>query len=182
MKSSGANVRNARLVVAYDGSSFHGFAPNRDVPTVAGALTEALEKITQVPVHLVVAGRTDAGVHARAQVVSVELPTRTKIDSLAKKLNALCGPRIAVRDAAWVPASFHARFSAIWRHYRYTILNSATLTRSWRRPRGTCTHPSTCARCNSRRTRSWASVTFLRFAASPKPTKKTNTTARDQRR
>jgi len=49
MKSSGANVRNARLVVAYDGSSFHGFAPNRDVPTVAGALTEALEKITQVP-------------------------------------------------------------------------------------------------------------------------------------
>ncbi len=126
MKSAGANVRNARLVVAYDGSSFHGFAPNRDVPTVAGALTEALEKITQVPVHLVVAGRTDAGVHARAQVVSVELPTRTKIDSLAKKLNALCGPHIAVRDAAWVPASFHARFSAIWRHYRYTILNSAT--------------------------------------------------------
>lgn len=116
--------RRARLVVAYDGSSFHGFALNRDVPTIAGALTEALEKITQVEIRLVAAGRTDAGVHARGQVVSVDLPSRIKIESLSKKLNALCGPHIAVRDAAWVADSFHARFSAIWRHYRYTILNS----------------------------------------------------------
>jgi len=116
--------RRARLVVAYDGSSFHGFAPNPDVPTVASALTEALEKITQSEVQLVAAGRTDAGVHARGQVVSVDLPSRTKIDSLARKLNALCGPQIAVRDVQWAPASFHARFSAIWRHYRYTVLNS----------------------------------------------------------
>ncbi|MFM7047229.1 MAG: tRNA pseudouridine(38-40) synthase TruA [Actinomycetota bacterium] len=119
------NHRRAKLVVAYDGSTFHGFALNRDVPTVAGSLTEALEKITQTEVRLVAAGRTDAGVHARGQVVSVDLPSRIKVDSLAKKLNALCGPHIAVRDVAWVPESFHARFSAIWRHYRYTILNSA---------------------------------------------------------
>ncbi|MFM8712654.1 MAG: tRNA pseudouridine synthase A [Actinomycetota bacterium] len=116
--------RRARLVVAYDGSRFHGFAPNPDVPTVASALTEALEKITQSEVQLVAAGRTDAGVHARGQVVSVDLPSRTKIESLARKLNALCGPQIAVRDVQWAPASFHARFSAIWRHYRYTVLNS----------------------------------------------------------
>jgi tRNA pseudouridine38-40 synthase len=116
--------RRARLIVAYDGSSFHGFAPNPDVPTVASALTEALEKITQSEVQLVAAGRTDAGVHARGQVVSVDLPSRTKIESLARKLNALCGPQIAVRDVQWAPASFHARFSAIWRHYRYTVLNS----------------------------------------------------------
>jgi tRNA pseudouridine38-40 synthase len=75
-------------------------------------------------VQLVAAGRTDAGVHARGQVVSVVLPSRTKIDGLAKKINSLCGPQIAVRDAQWVDASFHARFSAIWRHYRYTILNT----------------------------------------------------------
>lgn len=117
-------VRNARLVVAYDGSTFHGFALNREVPTVAGALTEALEKITQSQVRLIPAGRTDAGVHARGQVLSVELPSRLKIESLAKKLNALCGPQIAVREASWAPESFHARFSAIWRHYRYTVLNS----------------------------------------------------------
>jgi tRNA pseudouridine38-40 synthase len=118
--------RRARLLVAYDGSSFHGFAPNPDVPTVAGVLTEALEKITQSEVHLVAAGRTDAGVHARGQVVSVDLPSRIKIESLGKKLNALCGPHVAVRDARWVSPEFHARFSAIWRHYRYTILNSLT--------------------------------------------------------
>jgi tRNA pseudouridine38-40 synthase len=121
-----ATRRRARFVVAYDGSRFHGFAPNPDVPTVAGALTEALEKITQSEVQLVAAGRTDAGVHARGQVVSVDLPSRLKIDSLAKKLNALCGPEIAVRDAQWVERTFHARFSAIWRHYRYTVLNSVT--------------------------------------------------------
>jgi len=118
--------RRARLIVAYDGSSFHGYAPNPDVPTVDSAITEALEKITQSQVQLVAAGRTDAGVHARGQVLSVDLPARTRIDSLAKKLNSLCGPRIAVRDAQWVSSSFHARFSAIWRHYRYTILNSTT--------------------------------------------------------
>ena len=120
------SLRRARLLVAYDGSTFHGFAKNPEVPTVEGALTEALEKITQTDIHLVAAGRTDAGVHARGQVLSLDLPTRTKIDSLPKKLNALCGPHIAVREAAWTDASFHARFSAIWRHYRYTVLNAAT--------------------------------------------------------
>lgn len=123
---SASSLRKARFVVTYDGSAYHGFAPNPDVSTVDGALTKALEKITQSQVRLVAAGRTDAGVHARGQVVSVDLPSRLKIDGLAKKLNALCGPRIAVRDARWVDASFHARFSAIWRHYRYTILNSPT--------------------------------------------------------
>lgn len=120
----GTALRRASIVVAYDGGGFHGFAPNRDVPTVAGALTEALEKIAQHEVRLVAAGRTDAGVHARAQVVSVDLPARVDIDLLARKLNALCGPRIAVAECRWVPDHFHARFSAIWRHYRYTILNS----------------------------------------------------------
>lgn len=119
------DFRRVSFVVAYDGSAFHGFAPNPEVRTVAGALTGALEQITQTEVHLVAAGRTDAGVHAIGQVVTVDLPSDTKIDSLAKSLNALCGPRIAVRDVHWVPDSFHARFSAIWRHYRYTILNSA---------------------------------------------------------
>lgn len=118
--------RRVGFVLSYDGSGFHGFAVNPDVPTVAGTLVEALEKITQVEVRLVAAGRTDAGVHARGQVVTVDLPSGTDIDSLARSLNALCGPRIAVRDVRWVPSSFHARFSAIWRHYRYTIHNAPT--------------------------------------------------------
>lgn len=116
--------RRARFTVAYDGSTFHGFAPNPEVPTIAGTLTEALEKVTQSEIHLVPAGRTDAGVHARGQVVTVDLPAAVDIASLARKLNALCGPYIAVRDVRWASENFHARFSAIWRHYRYTILNS----------------------------------------------------------
>ncbi len=123
---SSARLRTARLTIAYNGSLFHGFAPNPVVPTVAGALTEALEKITQTEVELVAAGRTDAGVHARGQVVSVQLPGSVKLDSLPKKLNSLCGPHIAVRDARWAEATFHARYTAIWRHYRYTILNTPT--------------------------------------------------------
>lgn len=118
--------RNARLLVAYHGADFHGFALNPEVPTVAGTLRDALQRITQSEVHLVAAGRTDAGVHARGQVVSVMLPARTNIDLLAKQLSSLCGPNIAVREARWVDAQFHARFSAQWRHYRYTILNSPT--------------------------------------------------------
>ena len=120
-----AGRRRVGFVVSYDGSDFHGFAVNPDVPTVAGTLVAALEQITQVEVRLVAAGRTDAGVHARGQVVTVDLPEGTDIGSLARSLNALCGPRIAVRDVRWVPDSFHARFSAIWRHYRYTIHNAA---------------------------------------------------------
>lgn len=117
--------RRARFTVAYDGSTFHGFAINRDVPTIAGTLIEALEKVTQSEIHLVAAGRTDAGVHARGQVVTVDLPATTDIATLARKLNALCGPHIAARDVRWVSEHFHARFSALWRHYRYTILNTA---------------------------------------------------------
>ncbi|MFZ9918830.1 MAG: tRNA pseudouridine(38-40) synthase TruA [Ilumatobacteraceae bacterium] len=123
---SSARLRTARLTIAYNGSLFHGFAPNPEVPTVAGALTEALEKITQTEVELVAAGRTDAGVHARGQVVSVQLPGSVKLEALPKKLNSLCGPHIAVRDARWAEATFHARYTAIWRHYRYTILNTPT--------------------------------------------------------
>jgi tRNA pseudouridine38-40 synthase len=57
-------VRRARLLVAYDGAAFHGFAKNRDVATVAGTLEAALSTVTRIPVELVGAGRTDAGVHA----------------------------------------------------------------------------------------------------------------------
>lgn len=119
-------LRKARFTVAYDGTLFHGFAATPDMSTIAGVLTEALEKITQSEVHLIAAGRTDTGVHARGQVVNVDIPSRINIDGLAKKLNALCGPQIAVRDVCWADASFHARFTAIWRHYQYTIMNSPT--------------------------------------------------------
>jgi tRNA pseudouridine38-40 synthase len=120
-------VRRARLVVAYDGSAFLGFAKNPDAPTVAGTLEAALSTICQSPTTVTGAGRTDTGVHAWGQVVSVDLPTTLKLDDVRRSLNKLCGNALVVRSVEWAPSpQFNARFDAIWRHYRYTILNTPT--------------------------------------------------------
>ena len=112
-----------RLLVAYDGTAFHGFAPNRDVVTVAGALADAIERVVGEPVTLTGAGRTDAGVHAWGQVVSFDPTGDVDLRRLQRSVNGLCGPAIAVREATKAPDSFDARFSARWRRYRYSVLN-----------------------------------------------------------
>ena len=114
--------RRVRLLVAYEGSHFHGFAENNDVRTVAGDLRKALSTITQSPVEITGAGRTDAGVHAWGQVVSCDLPLNLDLGSLPRRLTKMCAPGIVVRNATEADADFDARFSALWRHYRYTIL------------------------------------------------------------
>jgi tRNA pseudouridine38-40 synthase len=75
---------------------------------------------------LSVAGRTDAGVHARGQVISCDLPWTTDLPSLVRSVNAMCAPSVAVRAAEWADASFDARSSATWRRYRYAVLNTPT--------------------------------------------------------
>lgn len=113
-----------RLVVAYDGIPYHGFALNAGVRTVGGTLTEAITKVLRHPVELTCAGRTDKGVHAWGQVVSFDAPADgLDLDALSRSLNALCGPTVVVRDAAVVPGDFDARFSARSRRYRYRIVN-----------------------------------------------------------
>jgi tRNA pseudouridine38-40 synthase len=113
-----------RLLVAYDGSGFHGFALNRDVSTVAGALGEALARVVGRDVVLTAAGRTDAGVHAWGQVVSFDAPADgLDLVRLRRSVNALCGPAIVVRAAEVAAPGFDARFDALWRRYRYTVLN-----------------------------------------------------------
>ena len=115
---------NVKMVVAYDGTGFHGFATNGGVRTVAGTLTEAISTVVRQPVTLTGAGRTDAGVHAWGQVISVELPDGTDLDDLARRVNKLCAPAIAVRATELVADDFDARFSAHWRHYHYDIWNA----------------------------------------------------------
>ena len=115
----------ARLLVAYDGSGFRGFAAQPGVRTVGGTLIEALAKILRQPVELTCAGRTDAGVHAWGQVVTFDAPAdRYDPVLLQRSLNRLCAPAIVVREAT-VAASpdFDARHSAQARTYRYTIVN-----------------------------------------------------------
>ena len=115
-----------RLVVAYDGAGFHGFAANPGVRTVMGELVAAIARITRRSVADVVltgAGRTDAGVHGWGQVVSGDLPAATDLADLARRVNKLCAPGIAVRSAEWAAPGFDARFSATSRTYRYQLWN-----------------------------------------------------------
>lgn len=122
-----APIERVRLVVAYDGTPFHGVAVNRGVRTVAGDLGEALARVLGGPVELTVAGRTDKGVHARGQVVTfdVEADRRPDLVALVRSLNRQCGPAIAVLDAAVVAPDFDARFSATARRYRYLVHHAA---------------------------------------------------------
>jgi tRNA pseudouridine38-40 synthase len=117
--------RVLKLTVAYDGTGFRGFAAQPDVRTVQGALTEVLARILQQDVTLACAGRTDAGVHAWGQVVSMPVAAHVDVDPtrLARAVNGHLGPEVVVREAEVVDGTFDARYSAKWRAYRYTIVN-----------------------------------------------------------
>lgn len=115
-----------RLLVAYDGSPFRGFAVNRDVRTVEGDLSAAIQRIIGCEVTLTCAGRTDAGVHAWGQVVTFDVDGPVDPARLRQSVNGLCAPSIVVREVDEAPEGFDARFSATSRVYRYTILNRST--------------------------------------------------------
>jgi tRNA pseudouridine38-40 synthase len=119
----GPSVR-VRLLVAYRGDLFHGFAEQPDVPTVAGALRAVLEDVHGAPIELTCAGRTDRGVHAWGQVVTYDAPAaRCDLERVQRAVNGRLGPDVVVRAASLVPPGFDARRSAAARTYRYTIWN-----------------------------------------------------------
>jgi tRNA pseudouridine38-40 synthase len=113
-----------RLDIAYDGSEFSGWAIQPDRRTVQGVLQDALRTVLRVPVALTVAGRTDAGVHAIGQVAHLDLPADTWAEHRGRLVSRLAGvlpTDVRVRAAREVPPQFDARFSALWRRYRYAI-------------------------------------------------------------
>jgi tRNA pseudouridine38-40 synthase len=112
-----------RLLVAYDGTAYRGFAEQPGQHTVAGTLRAAIERVVRHPVELTCAGRTDRGVHAWGQVVSLDVAASTDLDALHRSLIKLCGPDIVVRSVERAAPDFDARFSATARTYRYTVLN-----------------------------------------------------------
>lgn len=114
------------LIVEYDGTRYHGFQAQVGVPTIQGAIESALNKVTGERIRIVGAGRTDAGVHARGQVISFKFVSRLSLRTLTKALNFYLLPDIAVKDGDTVEGSFNARRDATSREYRYTILNSPT--------------------------------------------------------
>lgn len=111
-----------RLDLAYDGTALHGYARQPGLRTVQGDLEEALSHHTG-PTGTSVAGRTDRGVHATAQVVSFSHDEPLDTDRVLKSLNAQLGDDISVFGLRTVDDNFHARFSAIARAYRYVIVN-----------------------------------------------------------
>jgi tRNA pseudouridine38-40 synthase len=116
----GGPVR-VRIDLAYDGSRFHGWAAQPGRRTVQGELEDALETVLRAPVATTCAGRTDAGVHARGQVVHVDLAHPVDLDRLTARLRGLLGEEIAVTAVGFAPAGFDARFAALWRRYSYRI-------------------------------------------------------------
>ncbi|MGW5365062.1 tRNA pseudouridine(38-40) synthase TruA [Actinopolymorpha pittospori] len=123
-----------RLDVAYDGTSFAGWAAQPGQRTVEGELEEALVRVLRLdgPVAVTCAGRTDAGVHARGQVCHVDVPTtafaatsgrssRSPELALTTRLLGTLPPDIRVRRVVVAPDGFDARFSALWRRYAYRI-------------------------------------------------------------
>lgn len=115
-----------RLDLSYDGKDFSGWAKQRVLRTVQGELESALQTVMRLPdpVELTVAGRTDAGVHARGQVAQFDVRGEVWAEHHDKLLRRLAGrlPHdVRVWKAAEAPAGFNARFSAIWRRYAYRV-------------------------------------------------------------
>jgi tRNA pseudouridine38-40 synthase len=112
-----------KLVVAFEGTKFRGFAASEGQRTVAGVLTQALAKVLRHDVEITCAGRTDAGVHAWGQVVTFDARPDVDVEKVQQAVSAMLGPEVVVREATVVDAAFDARRDARWRSYRYTILN-----------------------------------------------------------
>ncbi len=118
-------VTTYRIDFAYDGTGFHGYARQPNLRTVQGELETALFRLTG-EVETVVAGRTDKGVHATAQVVSLSVDDDLDTERLVRSLNRQLAPEIAVATVSIASPGFSARFSAKARAYTYLILNRPT--------------------------------------------------------
>ncbi len=117
---------NLRLTLEYDGTDFHGWARQPGQRTVEGVVREALDLLYPRWDSLAVAGRTDAGVHATAQVASVEVQGGPPPEHAAEALNTVLPADVAVICAEEAPPGFHARFSAQARSYTYVVLRRCT--------------------------------------------------------
>jgi len=113
-----------RLVVAYDGAGFRGFAAQPGQRTVAGEIAAAIATVAGHAVEVVCAGRTDAGVHARGQVLHVDVAPGLDPRRLQRSVNTMLAPAVVLRSVEAAPAGFDARRSARARHYRYLVLEA----------------------------------------------------------
>jgi len=128
-KLSTEGRRYVRATVAYDGTDFLGFQWQAQGRTVQAVLETALEQVSQAPTRVVGSGRTDTGVHAAGQVIGFWTTWRHSLADLQRALNAVLPGDAAVLAIGPADPTWHPRFSATRRHYRYTVLNQP-----WRAP------------------------------------------------
>ena len=112
--------KNYKLTIAYDGTRFFGWERQPDRETIQGKLESVLEKLNGAPVDVIGAGRTDAGVHARAMVASVRLDVKESCEEIRDYMNRYLPDAIAVREVKEAGDRFHARYNALGKTYRYT--------------------------------------------------------------
>jgi tRNA pseudouridine38-40 synthase len=124
-KIPGNPMRNLKIVVAYDGSEFSGWQVQPDAATIQGTLASAIGRVTGEKVLPQGSGRTDAGVHALAQVATFATESPIPAQNLVKALNDILPPSIRVIDANEAPLEFHARKSAHAKTYRYRMHRGA---------------------------------------------------------
>ncbi len=113
--------RRLALLVEYEGTAFGGSQYQKNAPTVQGTLERALGSLTGEPIRVAMAGRTDAGVHARGQVAAFTTRTRHSAETVVRAVNALLPDAISIRAATEVPPDFDPRRWATSRWYRYTL-------------------------------------------------------------
>ena len=137
-----SGFRRLRLDISYDGTNFSGWGIQPDRRTVQQSVEDAISTVAQAKAETIVAGRTDAGVHATGQVIHVDLPESLELTDLAYKLNRILDQDIRINQITIAPQAFHARFSALRRYYEYRILDENKVipplarfnTESWYRP------------------------------------------------
>ena len=117
-----------RIDLTYDGSDLSGWAKQPGLRTVQEEVETALSTITRSMAATIVAGRTDAGVHAKHQVFHVDLPADIDIENLAFRLNQILKSDIRILSAMKAPEYFHARFGATSRRYQYKIIDGGQVT------------------------------------------------------
>ena len=112
-----------RATISYDGTDFLGYQYQSQGRTVQGVLETAIHRVTQHSTRVVGSGRTDRGVHARGQMIAFHVMWRHNLPDLKRALNAVLPRDVVVLDLDVAPVDWHPRFSALRRHYRYTVLN-----------------------------------------------------------
>jgi tRNA pseudouridine38-40 synthase len=120
-------MQTIKLTIAYDGSDFHGWQLQPGLATIQGALHDAIRQITQEPITIHGASRTDAGVHALGQVAHFKTHSTLDAQEIQRGLNALLPPTIRIVNAQEVGQDFHARWLAQGKTYRYRIYRGEVL-------------------------------------------------------